>query len=343
MANVSIIVPIYNVEKYLRTCFESLINQTYDDYIIYAVNDGSPDNSHAIMEEYGIKYPNKFVNIYKENGGYGSVLEYAIKNIESPYFLICDPDDYISNDTLEILVNLQKKNESDLTIGAKTLIYSDDSASNYDISYNSEYVKLVNEKCYVHSEQDYEKLFFIDPSPHSKLYKTSMFKDITFPKKVGYTDNLLFYMGLIRSNKVVYTDKPLSYYLIDRAGNTMTDFNPKVIDAHVKVFETIINNAEKEKSTPDIFYYRMFESYKFIFQYLKKINGKEEMLNDKSKVIYQLVIRLRKHAQEIKKYYEKYSKSLANERKKDYLLLSCFSSIIYKYEVKKIHDEMRNY
>ena len=97
MSKVSIIVPIYNVEKYVSKCLDSLTRQTFSDIEILAVSDGSPDNSKEIVLKYAEKDKRvKFIE--KENGGYGSVLETAIARIESEYFMVCDPDDWLSDD-----------------------------------------------------------------------------------------------------------------------------------------------------------------------------------------------------------------------------------------------------
>ena len=101
MSKVTIIVPIYNVEEYVAKCLDSLLRQTYSDYVIYAVNDGSPKNEQPIIDRYAAAYPEKVVAIRKENGGYGSVLEMAIARLDSEYFLVCDPDDYLADDALE--------------------------------------------------------------------------------------------------------------------------------------------------------------------------------------------------------------------------------------------------
>ena len=99
---VSIIVPIYNVEEYISKCLTSLENQTFKNIEIWAVSDGSPDNSAQIVKRYQKKFDNIKL-IEKENGGYGSVLEYCINNIKTEYFLICDPDDWLSDDCIEVL------------------------------------------------------------------------------------------------------------------------------------------------------------------------------------------------------------------------------------------------
>ena len=83
MSKVTIIVPIYNVEEYVAKCLDSLLRQTYSDYVIYAVNDGSPKNEQPIIDRYAAAYPEKVVAIRKENGGYGSVLEMAIARLDS--------------------------------------------------------------------------------------------------------------------------------------------------------------------------------------------------------------------------------------------------------------------
>ena len=91
---VTIIVPIYNVEKYIEKCLRSLLAQSFSEFEVWAIDDGSPDNSSDIVKEF-CKKDSRIKLIQKENGGYGSVLEYAIKRIETEYFLICDPDDWL--------------------------------------------------------------------------------------------------------------------------------------------------------------------------------------------------------------------------------------------------------
>lgn len=78
MIKLSVIVPVYNVEEYLRECLDSLVEQTLTDMEVLIVNDGSKDNSQAIIKEYVSKYPNKFVAFEKENGGLGDARNYAI-------------------------------------------------------------------------------------------------------------------------------------------------------------------------------------------------------------------------------------------------------------------------
>lgn len=320
MSKITIIVPIYNVEKYLKTCFDSLLNQSFDDYIIMAVSDGSPDNSEVIMKEYETKYPDKIKCIYKENGGYGSVLELAISTIDSPYFLICDPDDYLDKDALSHLYELAQLSDSDITIGAKYFIYEGSEDKDYDYAYNTNFVKLKTNTVYNNGTKDYDDLLFVDPSPHSKLYKKEVAKDIKFLYKVGYTDNLLFYLSYLNSKKIIYTDKACAFYLIDRVGNTMTDVRPKAITGQVSVFNEILDQHDRSKAS-DMFYYRMFESFKYIVEQVKRVNAPLEEVSLTIDNLYTLVERLIPYKIRIKPGYNKYSPSKIIEKFKDMRLL----------------------
>ena len=118
---VSIIVPIYKVEKYLKKCIESLIKQTYNNIEIFLVDDGSPDNCGKICDDFS-KIDSRIKVTHKENGGYGSVLEYSINHILGKYFLICDPDDWLNENAVEELYNCMISNNVDFVIGRKKLV-----------------------------------------------------------------------------------------------------------------------------------------------------------------------------------------------------------------------------
>ena len=107
----SIIVPVYNVEKYLKKCLDSIIDQTYKNYEVIVVNDGSPDNSQAIIEEYKKNYPNKIKAYNKQNGGLSDARNFGLQYTTGDYVIFVDSDDYVKNDMLEVLNNNIKENE----------------------------------------------------------------------------------------------------------------------------------------------------------------------------------------------------------------------------------------
>ena len=286
---VSIVVPVYNVEKYIRKCLESLINQDYDNYDVLVVNDGSPYNEQTIIDEYVKKYPKIIKSIVKENGGYGSVLQLAFEKSDSEYILVCDPDDYLSSDAISTLINYKNETNADLVVGAKYLVYEDSSEETYDPSFNSEFGKLIDKKVYTKGERDYEMLYFLEPSPHAKLYRRDIVKKIVFPTKVSYTDNLLYFYTLNNVNTVTYCEKAVSYYLINRTGNTRTDLKPTIIDSWVKVFNSIM---EQVSNALPIFYYRMFESFYSIYYKIDNIAGDEKVKLEKYDVLYSFLEKL---------------------------------------------------
>ena len=113
----SIIVPVYNVEQYLKKCIESLVNQTYQPYEILLVNDGTKDNSQEIIDEYKKKYPLLIKSFIKENGGLSDARNYGVSKATGDYIVFVDSDDYIELDLLEVLSKSITNNEDVIGYG----------------------------------------------------------------------------------------------------------------------------------------------------------------------------------------------------------------------------------
>ena len=112
---VSIIVPVYNVEKYIKKCLDSLVHQTLSDIEIIVVNDGSPDNSELIINQYLKKYSNiKYFK--KENGGQGSARNFGLSKAIGKYIMFVDSDDYVDITMAEKMYNSAIANNSDMVI-----------------------------------------------------------------------------------------------------------------------------------------------------------------------------------------------------------------------------------
>lgn len=112
---ISVVVPIYNMKQYLTRCVDTLLNQTYTNYEIVLVNDGSTDGSEELCEEIVAKHP-QVRYVYKENGGLSSARNTGIENAKGDYIIFPDPDDWVTEDYLETLVELHVKYDSDLEI-----------------------------------------------------------------------------------------------------------------------------------------------------------------------------------------------------------------------------------
>ena len=113
MAEISVIIPVYNVEKYLHRCLDCLLNQTFHDWTAICVDDGSSDNSGKILDEYA-KKDKRFVVIHKENGGVSNARNIALAKVKTPYVMFCDSDDCIHPQAMEIIYNLAIQKNTDI-------------------------------------------------------------------------------------------------------------------------------------------------------------------------------------------------------------------------------------
>ena len=116
MSTISVIVPIYNVERYLACCIESILNQTYTDFELILVDDGSPDHCGLICNQYAQK-DNRVRVIHKDNGGVSLARNVALDIASGRYVTFCDSDDYYKPDWLESLITVAKNNHADMVVG----------------------------------------------------------------------------------------------------------------------------------------------------------------------------------------------------------------------------------
>lgn len=117
MKKVTLIVPVYNSEKYIGKCLNSILNQTYTNFEILVVNDGSKDNSQKVIEEYQSKYPNKIIAINQENKGVSRTRNESIKKANGDYIMFIDNDDFLDSDYIETFVTEAEKGNYDVVLG----------------------------------------------------------------------------------------------------------------------------------------------------------------------------------------------------------------------------------
>lgn len=213
MAKISIIVPIYNVEKYLRECLNSLINQTFKDIEIICVNDGSTDNSLIILEEYKLK-DDRIKIFSQENKGVSSARNLALENVKSEYIFFVDADDWIELNTCEVLYNTARKRETDILLfsyfninnGIKTQDYRllDMSLKFYDTTTN------INSDC--------ESLFATPTNVRGKFYEARFILDnkIYFDENFDFGEDRIFYfLTLFKAKRIGVLNEPFYNYRID--------------------------------------------------------------------------------------------------------------------------------
>lgn len=117
MKKVTLIVPVYNSEKYIGKCLDSILNQTYNNYEILVVNDGSKDNSQKIINSYKEKYPDKITSIEQENKGVAKTRNESIKRATGDYIMFVDNDDYLDKDYIETFVKTIEEGNYDIVLG----------------------------------------------------------------------------------------------------------------------------------------------------------------------------------------------------------------------------------
>lgn len=202
---ISIIVPVYNVEKYLDKCVVSIINQTYKNIEVILVDDGSKDSSGKLCDELE-KIDKRIKVIHKKNGGLSDARNAGIKVAKGQYIGFVDSDDFIENDMFEILYKLNKKYNSDISI-----------VSFYEI-YNEKVIGVRKSK----EEQELTKIeaikeLLIDTKIQSyawnKLFKRELFDGIEFPTNKNFEDIATTLLLFEKANKVVLYENPKYYYV----------------------------------------------------------------------------------------------------------------------------------
>jgi len=227
MAEITVIVPVYNVEKYLRRCIESILHQTYNDIEIIMVNDGSTDKSGDICDQYQTKYKNITV-FHKENGGLSSARNFGLERANSPYISFIDSDDWISKDMYEHMIKLMEKNNSDIVsikyamVGEENTNINLKEKNNLLVMSNLEALEFYMRLGISHSINDY--------SVCTKLYKKSLFDDIRFPVGQYYEDVVTNFKLIKKVNKYIYSDKVCYFYFQDNSSITRNRFTNKDFD-----------------------------------------------------------------------------------------------------------------
>lgn len=290
MAEISVIVPIYNVEKQLNRCIESLLKQKIQQIQIILVNDGSTDNSGKIAKEYAKKFPDKILYLEKENGGLSDARNYGIKHATGEYLAFVDSDDYISDN---LYTDLEKYLKQDYDM-IKFKIEKVDESGN-KISEN--YTPIFTDKT---GEEAFEILYKNDKLTEvawGYIYRRKMWVEnkFEFAKGMFHEDFGLIPLVLLKANKVASVNV-MGYYYV-QTSSSITRGNIETIYKRAKdllkhydnMIETIKNYNISDKSRENIKIY-------YTNCILLNINN----LNEKDKNEYIKEIKKRKMIKNIK-------------------------------------------
>ena len=304
MPTISVVVPVYKVEQYLKRCVDSILNQTYKDYELILVDDGSPDRAPEMCDQYAKDYP--FIHvIHQENGGLSAArnsgIEWALKNSNSEWITFIDSDDWIHPQYLELLLCANEQFGTLISFSKLSIV------NHYEIK-NDFFDKSVCRQ--MRTEDVYSDDSYDATAACGRLYKKVLFRDIRFPVGKWHEDTFTTYKVYFSVNGVSVVDKELYYYFQNPDGIVHSSWNPRKMD----LFEAEENQLKyfKDKNND--------EMYQIVLKsYLKSLTYNMSVIKNKD---------------EFKEYYIQLRNKLRTaikKNKKEYGLTYRNSFILFKY------------
>lgn len=252
MVKVSVVIPVYNVENYLRDCLDSIVNQTLEDIEIICIDDGSPDNSIDILNEYAAKDPRMTV-VRQENGGHAVATNRGMDMATGKYLFLMDSDDILELNALEDSYKKAEEKDVDFVL-FKAINYDHPNDRYYETEVYSmdKIAKRVGENVFSHEDIG-DLMFQASVTPWSKLYNRKFIMDnnIRFPEGLIFEDNVFFYKALFSAKRIYFLKEFLfirRWYATSSttAGDLRFLNSIDVINLMIKVFKEF-NQYERYK------------------------------------------------------------------------------------------------
>lgn len=254
MAKLSIIVPVYQVKPYLERCLKSILSQTFTDYEVILVDDGSMDGSQDICDAYAEKYDSISV-IHKQNGGLSSARNTGIDAASGEYLMFVDSDDLIHIRTMELEISVLEKHRADAFICPLRRFKHEEEISITSVI-DSFFTKVV-------SGIEAERGLFNNPnvskyvSSCGRLFKRSLFNGIRFPEGRLFEDEYVTYKLYYACERVVITNAELYFYYVNDTGITRNLNLNKRFDEYDAQMERL--NFFKEKGEEELYRLSLLE------------------------------------------------------------------------------------
>lgn len=257
---VSVVVPVYNVEKYLKRCIDSIVNQTYKFLDIILVDDGSRDDSGAICEEYKERFNNIRV-IHQENQGLSSARNIGLTMARGEYITFIDSDDWIASDMIQKMLHLIKENDAEIAVTGFYQAYEGGqlvkSTSKTEVQVYSNQEAL---ECFLFNE-------YLTPCVCGKLWQRDIWEGIECPVGRLFEDQYTTYKLLDKAGKVVFSPVPQYYYYKREDSIGHAPFNKKTYELYdgiqeeyyaiTKKYPQIENNLMVARITWEIVFINM--------------------------------------------------------------------------------------
>lgn len=280
MVKISVIVPVFNVEDYLKECLDSIINQTLNDLEIICVNDGSTDNSLGILEDYA-KMDTRIQIISQENKGQSAARNNGLQFATGDYIYFCDSDDYLDLNALDELYSIAEEKSADLVL-FKLKNFDNKTKKKFTTDY-FEMNHLNHLIGKVFSYNDLGDVFKFNVTVYSKLFKRDLISNAKFLEGVIFEDNLFAMEYLFKAKRIYYHGNYL-YYRRVRDNSTISLNSKKHVDViyvYDKIFEKLKELNLHEKYNHELFNFQVrdiFNRYigvqlkykEYFFQEIKK-------------------------------------------------------------------------
>ena len=263
MKKIFFVIPVYKVEKYLKRCVESVLMQTYPDFKIILVDDGSPDGCPGICDDFAEKYENISV-IHKENGGLSDARNAGIRYVQEvadrdDYLTFLDSDDYVRSDFSKRMIELMEKNNCNMA-------QCDYEKGNKDgfspCSYDTTLFVTDSEQALLG--------YRLKSQSCAKVYRLSTFDDVLFPVGMYNEDEFVTYRAVYQAKRIVFTDEKLYYYY--QHGTSIME----------EVAKKLKNNPHK---------YDYLKAYEERSRFFEEKNLPEQVMKTKEKICTDIILR----------------------------------------------------
>jgi len=237
---ISVVMPVYNVERYLPTCLDSIVTQTLPDIEIIVVNDGSPDNSIKILEEYQSRYPDRMKVFTTENRGVSHARNYGLKHATGEFILFVDSDDFIEKDMCEKLYSKAIRDQNDIVICGRYNVFEREHVG--ELTKEAAGTNLINHNFRL-VDETYE-LAHISPFPWDKLFRRSILEGLEFPENMRFEDLVLVFEACCKADRIGVIEEPLYNYRRTTQGGFLASFSEQTLDI-VKAFQLVFDFMKK--------------------------------------------------------------------------------------------------
>lgn len=225
LQKVSVVVPIYKVEKYLHRCIDSILNQTYPHLEIILVDDGSPDNCGQIADDYA-KRDERIKVIHKQNGGLSDARNCGMQYVTGEFTIFVDSDDWLESNMIEKMISKSHEFEAEITQAAFYYAYDDHLLFDNRCGENDDPPIVIDKESLMYELVNNKR---VKNFAWGKLYKTDIIRDIPFEKGVLFEDVFWAYKVMHRVNKYVILNQPM-YYYFQRSDSIVSTYTPRNLD-----------------------------------------------------------------------------------------------------------------